>query len=71
MDQGKGHGQAAKRRINPQDEWWPEPKKKVEGGKWRDRTIALAQAIQNGEEEVAVQLARMYWAGDPALAASK
>ena len=37
-------------------------------GKWRTRTQELAKAVLDGDKELAIQLARMYWAGDPEVA---
>ena len=37
-------------------------------GKWHGRTIELAKAIREGNDDLAVQLARLYWAGDPETA---
>ena len=63
-----------KRSAERDEEWWPEPelkKKTAPTGVWQARTQELAKAVLQKDTEVAVQLARMYWAGDPALAASK
>ena len=60
------------KRVAPVEEWWAEPTHPPSTttnsnttGKWRERTLELAKALREGNDEVAVQLARMYWAGDP------
>ena len=69
----------SKRVCDPVEEWWPEPSEqsvqfkqspktqKQQCGKWRERTLMLAKAVKDGDDEMAVQLARLWWAGSPEI----
>ena len=67
-----------KRSFPVEEEWFAEPtpskhcsKSSAKAGVWKERTQALAKAVLEGDKEIVVQLARMYWAGDPELRAAK
>ena len=63
------------KRIDPCDEWWPEPDVKVQPppaklqkiGIWKERTQVLAQLVLQGDKQEAVRRAREFWAGDKRL----
>ena len=61
------------------EQWLPDPAQPATTrgssmqltGIWHTRTQALARAVLNNDKPLAVQLARLYWAGDPARAAGR
>ena len=61
-----------KAKVDPVEEWHVIPDPPVQNqpayGKWYDRTQQLAKAIREGDQELAVQLARLWWAGDREVA---
>ena len=75
--------QSLQRPIDPREEWpdtplhMPPPKQEKAfqvaqpTGKWKERAQELAKAVLDGDKELAIQLARMYWAGDPELAGNR
>ena len=60
--------------VDPVEEWHDPPTMQQHDtvapvyGKWYWRTQELAKAILDGNEDLAVQLARLCWAGDPEVA---
>ena len=70
--------QLSSKRLHPWEEWYDAPKKvrtcdaaasaKQPLGKWYDVAQQVAKAVLDDNKDIALQLARIHWAGDPELA---
>ena len=73
--------QRCSKRIHPWEEWHDAPKQTVKQlkvsaaapakqplGKYHEVAQQVAKAVLDGDNDIALQLARVHWAGDPEVA---